>query len=125
MASTQLTPIPATILERTLGMPAEGPKCVPVTLDFSAADTYNLDYSNMARRGFMQSLQTVWVDNSLNGDPVSIIIPASQQTVKIPANTQGYYCLICPNPIKISFTSAGAAVVTVLLLNFPVALQQR
>lgn len=123
MATQNLAPIPAVILERTLGMPSEGPKCIPINLDFSVVDTYALDYSNMGQRGFMAMLQTVWVDNSLNGLPVSIIIPASNQTIKVPAGVQDYFAVMCPNPIKISFFSSGAVVVPVLLINFPVVPQ--
>ncbi len=124
MATAQLTPNPAVILERTLGMPPEGPKCIPITLDFSVADTYNLDYSNMGRRGFMSMLQTVWVDNSLSGDPLNVIIVATNQTIKVPAGVQDYFGVMCPNPIKLSFYSPGAAIVQVILINHPVAPQR-
>lgn len=123
--STQLAPIPASILERTLGMPPEGPKCIPITLDFSVTDSYALDYSNFGQRGFLSMVQTVWVDNSLNGNTFEIEIPSIGQTVKVPANTQDYFAVMCPNPIKINFNSAGAGVVVkVLLINFPVAPQR-
>jgi hypothetical protein len=124
MATLQLAPTSPTILERTLGMPPEGPKCIPFTLDFSVADTYALDYSNMGQRGFMSMLQTVWVDNSGNGLPTLIIIAATGQSIIVPAATQDYFAVMCPNPIKISFQSAGAVAVPVLLLNFPVAPQK-
>ncbi len=124
MATAQLTPIPPTILERTLGMPPEGPKCIPITLDFSVVATYSLDYSNMGYRGFMSMVQTIWVDNSLSADPFLIIVPATNQTIKVPAGVQDYYAVMVPNPVKISFSSASSAVCVVLLINFPVAPQR-
>lgn len=130
---SQLSTRPPVILERTLGMPAEGAKCIPITLDFStvAVDpatglrTFALDYSNMQQRGFLSMLQTIWVDNSLSGDVFLINVPATNQVIKIPANVQDYFTVIVPNPIKIQFQSAGASVVTVLLLNCPVQPQNR
>lgn len=120
----QITPVPATILERTLGMPPEGPKCIPITLDFSAATSYALDYSNMQQRGFLAMLQTIWVDNSLSATVFSITIPATNQVIKVPAAVQDYFAVMCPNPIKISFASAGGVVVQIILVNFPVAPQK-
>lgn len=110
--------LPATVLERTLGMPGEGPKCIPLTLDFSAFTTYVLDYSNMTRRNFMGMVQTVFVDNTLSASILSITTPV--QVLKIPAGVQGYFPIIVPTPIKLQFDSAGAVVCKVLLLNFPV-----
>lgn len=122
--ATQLSPTSATILERSLGMPPEGPKCIPFTLDFATTDTFNLDYSNMGQRGFMSMVQTIWCDNSLSGTPVNLICPATNQTIKVPAGVQDYFAIMCPNPIKLQFISAGGVVVQILLINFPVAPQK-
>jgi hypothetical protein len=113
--------LPSVQLERTLGMPAEGPKCIPITLDFTVQDSYTLDYSNFQYRGYMSMVQTVFVDTSTSAVDVEINSPGSQQTLKIRAGTQGYYPILVPNPIKIIFTSPGGpADVKVQLLNFPV-----
>lgn len=117
---SQLTPIPATVLERTLGMPAKGPKSCAVALDFATSQTWDLDYSNLGARGFLDMVQSMWVDNSLSGAVLTITIPGSNQTIKYPANTQGYITVLVPNPIKISFSSTGGVAVQVILLNFPV-----
>lgn len=108
------------MLERTLGVPAEGPKCLPLTLDFAAATSYEIDYSNMQSRNFLSMCQTLWCDNSLSAVVLTIFIPGTAQTLKIPAGVQGYFTCLCPNPIHLIFSSAGAVVCQVTLCNFPV-----
>lgn len=124
MASCNLQPTSPTILERTLGMPPEGPKCIPFVMDFGAYDTYMLDYSNMGQRGFFSMLQTVWVDNSESGDVFKIIVPATGQVIKVPAGVQDYFAVMVPNPIKVNFVCASGITQRVLLINFPVAPQK-
>ncbi len=109
-----------TQLERTLGVPPGGPKMLPIALDFSVDTVFQLDYQNTQARGFLDMVQTLWVDNSLNAAILAIAFPLSQQTLKIPAGVQGYFTCLCPNPIKITFTSTGGVMTQVTLLNFPV-----
>jgi hypothetical protein len=111
---------PGVSLERTLGMPAGGPKAIPITLDFGAQTQYVLDYQNMQSRNFFDMCQTIFVDNSLSATVLSVTIPAVNQALKIPAGVQGYFTVICPNPLKMQFDSAGGVVCQVILLNFPV-----
>jgi len=106
-------------LQRTLGMPVGGPKCVPINLDFSVSTTYNLDMSNVQSRGFFDMVQTVWVDNSLSDVILTITVPNTQQTLKIPAGIQGYFSVLAPNPVRMQFDSTGGVVCQVTLLNFP------
>lgn len=125
MSTLNLTPAPATILQRTLGMPSEGPKCIPITLDFSLAQTYAIDYSNMQQRGFLSMCQSVWVDNSLNAAVLSLIVPGTNQTIKVAAGVQDYFTVLAPNPLKLSFDSTGGVIVQVILCNFPIVPQGR
>src|SRR5215471_13660000 len=96
-----------TTLERTLGMPEEGPKCVPMTLDFTATDSYDLDFSSIVNRAFISMVQTVFVDTSTSGVNVTITVPGSQQIIKVKAGTQGYYPILMPNPIKFKVSCPG------------------
>jgi hypothetical protein len=118
-AISQLNSSPVT-LERTLGVPAEGPKCVPLTLDFSSIQTLELDYGNMQSRGFLAMCQTLWVDNFNSATILTILIPGTGQTLKIPAGVQGYFTCLCPSPIHMIFSSTGGVVCQVTLCNFPV-----
>lgn len=108
-------------LERTLGMPQGGPKCIPVLLDFTVQDSYSIDLSNLGIRSFIDMVQTVFVDLSTSAIGMTVDCPTSRQTLKIKPGTQGYYPILCPNPIKLTFTCVGGpADAKVELLNFPV-----
>jgi hypothetical protein len=110
-----------TILERSLGMPEGGPRCLPLSLDFAASLAYTLDYGNMQQRNFMSMVQSAWIDNSLNAAVLTITVPGSNQVIKFPAGKQGYIPLLVPNPIKLEIASTGGVLVDVILLNFPIA----
>ena len=112
--------LPMIQLERTLGMPEGGPKCLPLTLDFSAITSYALDYCNMQSRNFLNMVQTVWCDNSLSATVATIFVPGTGQIIKVPAGVQGYFPVLSPNPLKMVFGSAGGVTVQFILLNFPV-----
>jgi len=101
--------------------PPDGPKAIPVSLDFSALATYTLDYSNAQNLGKFSMLQAVYVDNSTNGSAVSITVTGTGQVLTVPANSQAYLPILVGNPIFLTFTSNGNVSVTVFLLNFPVA----
>jgi hypothetical protein len=124
MAQSQINAqnLPTTTLQRTLGMPDGGPKCIPITLDFTAFGTYVLDLSNVQTRGYFDMLQTVWVDNFNNAQILKITVPSTQQVLQVPASTQGYFPILCANPIKLQFDSAGAGVgvAQVTLINCPI-----
>jgi hypothetical protein len=106
-----------------MGMPAEGPRCIPLTLDFTLSLAYDLDYSNMQSRNFISMVQTIWVDNSLNAAVLEVTMVGTNQVIKVPAGIQRYYTVLQPNPIKMSFASTGAVVCQVILMNFPVHIQ--
>ena len=110
-----------TVLERTLGIPDGGPRCLPLSIDFAATPEWILDYGNMQQRNFLNMVQSVWVDNSANAAILSITVPGTNQVLQVPPNAQGYFPLLVPNPLKLVFDSTGGVLVQVILLNFPVA----
>lgn len=101
-------------------LPPEGPRAVPLLLDFSQTQEYDLNLQNMQSRNFLSMVQSVFVDNSNNASPLSIAFPNTGQTIKLAPGRQGYFVVLCPNPSSVSFISAGGVVVTVFLLNYPV-----
>lgn len=111
--------LPITALKRAL-IPDGGSKCIPITLDFAANASYMLDLQNNQSLGYFDQCQTVWVDNQGNAQILQITIPESQQVLKIPAGVQGYFPVLCPNPIRMQFDSTGGTRQQVTLLNFPV-----
>lgn len=100
----------------------EGPRCIPFTLDFGVnPDGYELDLQNVISRNFVSQIQAIFIDNSANGVAFQVNNPNTGQTIITAPNRQSYKVLLCPNPAKLFFYSAGSAnVVKIQLLNFPV-----
>lgn len=106
-------------------IPSEGPKSLPLNLDFTLTDVYRLDYQYMQAHGALSMVQSVFVDLSNTDQPMTINVPAMGQTIKLKGRTQGYYAIICPNPILIVFACPGGpSAVGVQLLNIPIASAQ-
>ena len=103
-----------------LAVPTEGPRAVPLTLDFSVSQLFSLLLQNVQARNFISLVQGVYLDNSAGASPMSVSFPASGQTIIIAPHRQGYFNVACPNPAQINFASAGTDLCFALLLNYPV-----
>lgn len=102
-----------------LGIPAEGPRVLPLRLDFSASGAYSLDYTNMQSRGFFSMCQCVFIDNQNSDVPLTVQCGVTGQQVVAKGRTQGYYPVLQPNPLQMQFfQQGGGAVALVYLLNF-------
>lgn len=101
-------------------VPNEGPKGLPITMDFTSNASYELDYQNMQERGFMSMVQSIWVDTSGTAAQLTIDVNQSGQQLKIPAKRNGFIALLVPNSPRITFTCASGTV-KVILLNVPVS----
>jgi hypothetical protein len=95
----------------------KGPIAGVLVLDFSAAPTFHLDLQNDQSRGYIDLVQTIYIDNSAGGDQVVINISGSQQVIIAKAGTQGYYNVICPNPIVMDISSNGGQVAKFHFIN--------
>lgn len=104
---------------QNLQIPAEGPKAIPLTLDFSVAASYTLNLQNVEARTYISQVQSVYLDNSDNTASLTVSMPGTNQKITITPNRQGYFNVSCPNPVVMVFTSQGGVVVQVQLFNFP------
>lgn len=106
-------------------IPQEGPKSIPLTLDFSTESSYFYDGTIQQNLAYISMVQTLWVNTSNMAGPLQIDIPGAQFSARIPANMQGYLQVLCPNPFRIQFTSvAGAGAGNtgkVQMINVPIA----
>jgi hypothetical protein len=98
----------------------EGPRAVPVILDFTQTPEYDLDLQNVMQRNFLSMVQAFYVDNFGNSASLVINIPNTNQYIYTKAGAQRYVMALCPNPARLRFISTGNVKVTVYLLNFPV-----
>lgn len=104
-------------------VPCEGPRAVPVLLDFTAATggpTYSIDLQNMEALKRISNVQAMYIDNSQGAAPLVITIPSTGQVISIAPGHQAYKNVLCPNPAALVFSSQNQIIQTVHLLNFPV-----
>jgi len=57
-------------------------------------------------------IQTMYVDNSSNAVEVKFTFPGTNQIIKAPANSQGYYQVLAL-PLMLQVTASAASAVTV------------
>jgi hypothetical protein len=100
-------------------IPAEGPKCIPINLDFTASTTYALSLQNLQSRDYVSIIQTIFIDNSSNADTMTVTTGVANQAIIAPPYTQGYYPVLCPQPPAFVFATQGGVVVPIQLINVP------
>lgn len=101
--------------------PAEGSAAYPITVDFTAETTFEVNLQNLQAGGQISQLEGVYIDNADNPDPLLVMVQGTGQRIICPPFSQGYFVVLAPNPPAIIIESAMAAVVCqVILLNFTV-----
>lgn len=98
-------------------MGKKGPLACKISMDFSATTQYKLNLQQQQSTNNFDFCQTIFIDNSKGGDTLTVTIGGSGQQIVAKAATQGYYNVICPNPIELVFDSNGGALATVFLIN--------
>lgn len=103
--------------------PKIGPKMIPVLLDFSLNDGYLADLSNMQSNNQIDSVQTLYIDNSATGNSaITVTMQGTNQKIIVKANTQGYYPVLAGTVLQFTFEStASTAIIPVYMLNVPIA----
>ena len=100
--------------------PHELPLAISRSYDFSASTSYVEDLSGAQENGQIEWVQAVYVDNSLNGSPVSLFFASTQQTITLAPYQQSYIPVLSMNPPKVVVSSSGGITVNVSYLNFAV-----
>lgn len=102
--------------------PTEGPRCLPLSFDFSVGDTYLVDLLNLEQQTRVSMIQTIYIDASSTDSQVVFTALGSQQVVTAKGRTQGFYNVLVSNPSQVTFQcDDGSAVIPVQLINTPIA----
>jgi hypothetical protein len=104
--------------------PKQGPKCLPVALDFTGAVTsIALDFLTEEETGQIDFVQGLWIDNFDNPSPLLIFIQGTEQRIVYPALGQGYIPITAlrAGQLKMVVETAGNVEVQISLLNVPMA----
>lgn len=108
---------------QNLQVPCEGPRSIPIVLDFSKNPSYQVNLQHTSALQYVSLVQGLYIDNSANTSALQILMVVSGQVISIGAGKQGYLGILCPNPPNIVFSSAGGVAINVHILNFPVTNQ--
>jgi hypothetical protein len=104
--------------------PDGGPKAIPIILDFTGPTTteYVFDYQNLQQRGFFGMCQALYIDCSQSANDLEVTVGGTGQTIIAKAGTQGYYPVLCANPLKLVFDSlVNGALIPVFVLNMAIS----
>lgn len=106
--------------------PAEGAKILPLTFDFSSVASYSENLLIENTEGVIQFVQSVFVDNSDNTNPLVILIAVTNQRLIVPANAQGIWPIFTVDQTRftISTTPAANLSVNVSFANVPMPFTQ-
>jgi len=104
-------------------LPDEGPKAIPLILDFTGnagpQTDYALDLSLVESRTYISMVQTLFIDMSGAGvAEVTVTFNTTNQQILAKPNTQGYYNVLATNPTQINFHSTNpSGVIKVFVIN--------
>ena len=72
-------------------------RCQIIDLDANGAIDWNANGGDGSAVMASQAFQTIFIDNSLGANNLTIKCVGTNFTFKAPKNTQGYYPLVCAN----------------------------
>jgi hypothetical protein len=104
-------------------LPEEGPKSIPLLLDFTGSVTeWDVDLLQAEDQKKITSVQTLFIDMTGASGTMTVTIQGTNQLIVALKNTQGYYPVLCPYPTRLAFVSSSAhIIVPVQLINIPIA----
>lgn len=104
--------------------PTEGPKALTINFDLSETGSMSDDLLLENTNGVIQFVQTVYVDNSLNPNDLTIYFPITRQKLVIPATAQGNWPVFSPDQTQftVSTTPTENAKGSLIFLNVPMPL---
>lgn len=105
---------------QNLLVPKEGPRAIPLLLDFSLSQAYSLNLQNSEELQRVTMIQGVYIDNAASATNVTVSNPITGQSVTVAAGHQAFKSLFVPYPSQINFFSTSGIVLKFQLTNFPV-----
>jgi hypothetical protein len=98
--------------------PRQGNRELSILWNFTAqVGSFTDDLAPEMEASEIESIQSVWVDNSANGNPLTIVFTPGNQQLIIPANTQGIYPVISWGRISYTISTTAAAVLVGLIFS--------
>lgn len=104
-------------------IPKDGPRAVPIKLEFEAGATIAIDGLLVSTMGVIEFVQGVFIDNADNDVPCELVCGQTNQRIICPPFNQGYFTLLIPNPPNMAVTllgNAGGETVQFFFYNVPI-----
>lgn len=101
-------------------VPAGGPKCVPVMVDFTGVASVLLDGQAIVSQGKIEYLQGVFIDNSSNINNLSLTMSTTNQVIICPKKSQGYFTIMVPDPPQIVAATPIGVTIPMFFYNVPI-----
>jgi hypothetical protein len=101
--------------------PNEGPRCVSAQYNWTSQAGFTEDLSGLVGRGVATTIQSVFIDNSGNSQPVTLTVNGTLQTLVVAGHSQGMFPLFFTGQpgFQLTTTAPIAAVTRLNLLNVP------
>jgi hypothetical protein len=116
MAQSNSTLFPVPI--NTGKIPQEGPCAVPISYDFSAGvTTYTTDMTQIHAQGKITTVQSVFVDNSLNNGIVTVSASGLAQQISVAAGGQGVFPILVGGQTVFTITTLGSISAKISFVN--------
>lgn len=99
-------------------IPKEGPQAVSIPYDFSAGvQSYTTDMQIIKQQGKISMIQSVYIDNSNNNQPLVLTVSGIGQQVVVPATYQGIFPVLVTGQPVFFVTSAGSGHANIYYCN--------
>lgn len=97
----------------------EGRKSITTIIDFNIGLNFSLDLTSIQQmQNWIRSVQCLYIDNADNAFAITLTMGVTNQRVIVPANSQGYYPVLQPNPPVLQFVSGSVGTLKIQILNF-------
>lgn len=103
--------------------PQEGPKMIPISLNFGLQQSYNIDLTLAEATAQMRSIQSLYYDNSQNATPLQIVCQGTQQVLNLPGHSAGTIPIFQTVPSVFKITCQGGGTAQVIFANIPLPAQ--
>jgi len=104
---------------------AINPQAMPVSYDFKNNAVIEKDYWRDQAAGIIGAVQTVYVDNALNPNPIVFVFQGTNFRLRVPALSSGFFPVVAPTHLRVVVsTPADPALefLQVIYLNVPMPL---
>lgn len=100
--------------------PKKKPVALPLLMDFSVSNPLLVDLMLAVDSSKIDSAQSLYVDNSGNPNPLTIICAVSNQKIIIAAGLQAYVPVLSPAWHKFLASTVGTLIIPMQVMNFPI-----